>query len=153
DLSPQRRTGKRILMIAYHYPPCRGSSGLQRTLGFTRYLPAHQWEPIVLTVRPMAYADVGHDQTEDVPATIAVRRTFALDTARHCGIGGRYLGWMALPDRWVSWVVSAVPAGLQLVRRYRPDVLWSTYPIATAHLIGLTLQRLTGIPWIADFRD
>ncbi|WP_276678948.1 hypothetical protein [Nitrosomonas europaea] len=32
-------------------------------------------------------------------------------------------------------------------------MIWSTYPIATAHLIGLTLQRLTGIPWMADFRD
>jgi glycosyltransferase involved in cell wall biosynthesis len=39
------------------------------------------------------------------------------------------------------------------VRRERPDVIWSTYPIATAHLIGLTLHRLTRLPWIADFRD
>ncbi|MGH7681978.1 MAG: glycosyltransferase, partial [Candidatus Eiseniibacteriota bacterium] len=31
--------------------------------------------------------------------------------------------------------------------------LWSTYPIATAHRIGLTLQSLTGLPWVADFRD
>jgi len=32
-------------------------------------------------------------------------------------------------------------------------VLWSTYPIGTAHLIGHALHRLTGIPWVADFRD
>ena len=32
-------------------------------------------------------------------------------------------------------------------------MLWSTYPIATAHLVALTLHRLTGIPWVADFRD
>jgi glycosyltransferase involved in cell wall biosynthesis len=60
---------------------------------------------------------------------------------------------LALPDRWVSWCVGAVPAGLRLARRYRPDVIWSTYPIASAHLIGLLLHRLTGIPWIADLRD
>ena len=35
----------------------------------------------------------------------------------------------------------------------KPDVLWSTYPIATAPHIGLTLHRLTGIRWVADFRD
>jgi glycosyltransferase involved in cell wall biosynthesis len=40
-----------------------------------------------------------------------------------------------------------------LVRRHRPKAIWSTYPIATAHLVGLTLSRLTGIPWVADFRD
>jgi glycosyltransferase involved in cell wall biosynthesis len=42
---------------------------------------------------------------------------------------------------------------LRLIRRYRPDVIWSTYPIATAHLIGMALHRLTSIPWVADFRD
>jgi glycosyltransferase involved in cell wall biosynthesis len=60
---------------------------------------------------------------------------------------------MALPDRWVSWWLGAVPTGIRLVRKYRPELIWSTYPIAAAHLIGLTLHRLTGIPWIADFRD
>jgi glycosyltransferase involved in cell wall biosynthesis len=60
---------------------------------------------------------------------------------------------MALPDRWASWWLSAVPTGLRLIRRHRPRVIWSTYPVATAHLIGLTLHRLTGLPWIADFRD
>jgi glycosyltransferase involved in cell wall biosynthesis len=49
--------------------------------------------------------------------------------------------------------MGAVPAGLRLIRKLKPDVLWSTYPIATAHLIGYTLHRLSGIPWVADFRD
>jgi glycosyltransferase involved in cell wall biosynthesis len=40
-----------------------------------------------------------------------------------------------------------------MIRKYRPDALWSTYPIATAHKIGHTLHRISGLPWIADFRD
>jgi len=35
----------------------------------------------------------------------------------------------------------------------KPDIIWSTFPIATAHLIAYTLHRLTGIRWVADFRD
>jgi len=58
-----------------------------------------------------------------------------------------------LPDRWISWVLGAVPAGLGLIRQYRPQVIWSTFPISTAHLIAFSLQRLTGLPWVADFRD
>jgi hypothetical protein len=50
-------------------------------------------------------------------------------------------------------VLGAVPAALQLIRHYQPRVLWSTYPIATAHVIGALLHRLTDLPWIADFRD
>jgi glycosyltransferase involved in cell wall biosynthesis len=60
---------------------------------------------------------------------------------------------MALPDRWVSWFIWAVPRGLHLIYKYKPKVIWSTYPIATANLVGATLHRITGIPWIADFRD
>jgi glycosyltransferase involved in cell wall biosynthesis len=66
---------------------------------------------------------------------------------------GRYPSLLALPDRWISWLMGAVPLGLHLVRKYRPDVIWSTYPIATAHLIGLSLRRITGLPWVADLRD
>ena len=44
-------------------------------------------------------------------------------------------------------------ARMAMVWRVRPDAIWSTYPIATAHLIGLTLHKLTGLPWIADQRD
>jgi glycosyltransferase involved in cell wall biosynthesis len=40
-----------------------------------------------------------------------------------------------------------------MIRKYRPDAIWSTYPIATAHKIACTLQRLSGLPWVADFRD
>lgn len=143
----------RVLMVAYHFPPVRVSSGIQRTLSFCRYLPSQGWDPVVLTVRPRAYVAVSDDQMADIPPQVAVRRVGALDTARHLAIGGRYLNWLALPDRWASWWPGAVLAGLRMVRRYRPSVLWSTYPIATAHLIGLTLHRLTGLPWVADFRD
>lgn len=144
---------KRVLMIAFHFPPLRGSSGIQRTLKFAQYLPACGWQPLVLSAHPRAYANSGDDQLRDIPAEAVVKRAFALDTARHLAFKGRYAAWMALPDRWVSWLLGAVPAGLGLIRRYRPQVIWSTYPIATAHLIGLALHKLTGLPWIADLRD
>lgn len=144
---------KRVLMIAYHYPPIRGSSGIQRTLKFTKYLPDSGWEPILLSVNTRAYCATCDDQIGEIPPNLVVHRSFALDTSRHLAWKGRYPGLLALPDRWVSWWLSAIPAGLRLIRRYRPDVIWSSYPIATAHLIGLTLHRLTGIPWVADQRD
>jgi glycosyltransferase involved in cell wall biosynthesis len=144
---------RRVLMIAFHFPPQRGSSGVQRTLKFSRYLGASGWQPLVLSAHPRAYANKGDDQLRDVPADLVVRRAFALDSSRHLAVKGRYLGALALPDRWISWLLGAVPAGLRMVRQYRPQVIWSTYPIATAHLVGLVLHRLTGLPWVADLRD
>jgi glycosyltransferase involved in cell wall biosynthesis len=144
---------KTVLMVAFHYPPILGSSGVHRTLSFCRYLPQYGWRPIVLTASSSAYPRIEPSQWRDIPAQAIVERAFALDTARHLALRGLHLQTLALPDRWISWWPAAVVKGLRLIRRYRPDVLWSTYPIATAHMIGLTLHRLTGIRWIADFRD
>jgi len=140
---------KRVLMIAYHYPPVSGGSGMQRTAAFTQHLPQSGWEPVVLSVSLNAYAEWARAAEPRVQA----HRSFALDAARQLSIQGRYPALLAQPDRWSSWWLSAVPTGLALIRKFRPQVIWSTYPIATAHLIGMTLHRLTGLPWIADQRD
>lgn len=144
---------KRVLMIAYHFPPLAGSSGIQRTLRFVQHLPKFGWEPLVLSADPRAYERTSDDLLADVPEGTVVRRAFALDTARHLSIAGRYAGAMARPDRWVSWKYAAVRDGMRMIREFKPQAIWSTYPIATAHLIGAELQRKSGLPWIADFRD
>jgi hypothetical protein len=145
--------GRTVLLIAYHYPPVAGSSGIQRTLKFSAYLRDHGWQPIVLTVDPRAYERVDNGQMADIPAGLHVERAFALDTSRHLAWRGRYLRGMSIPDRWVSWWPAGVWRGLQLIRQHQPAALLSTFPIATAHMIGLTLAKLSGRPWIADFRD
>jgi glycosyltransferase involved in cell wall biosynthesis len=140
-------------MIAFQFPPFAMSSGVQRTLRFVQHLPAHGWQPIVLSAHPRAYPSVSSDLLDEVPPGTVVRRAFALDAARHLAIAGRYPGFLGRPDRWVSWTLGAVPAGLRLIARHRPEVIWSTYPIATAHLVAHRLHVLTGIPMVADFRD
>ena len=144
---------KRILMIAFHYPPYAGGSGVHRTLKFSRYLPQFGWSPIILTAHARAYTQTGSHQLQEIPSDVLVKRAFAFDTARHLSYRGSYVKRFALPDRWVSWVAGAVPLGLHLIKKYKPEVIWSTYPIATAHLIGFALKKLTGLPWVADFRD
>lgn len=144
---------KRVLMIAYHFPPLAGSSGIQRTLRFVQHLPKFGWEPLVLSADPRAYERTSDDLMADIPQDIVVHRAFALDTARHLSIAGRYVGAMARPDRWVSWRYDAIRQGMRMIREFKPQAIWSTYPIATAHLIGAELQRKSDLPWIADFRD
>jgi glycosyltransferase involved in cell wall biosynthesis len=144
---------KQILYVAYHFPPQSGSSGLLRSLKYCRYLPEAGWMPTVLSVNPIAYERTEQSLVAEIPPEVSVIRTFAVDTRRHLSIKNRYARWMALPDRWVSWCLSAVPAGLFAIYRRRADVIFTTFPIATAILIGLILHRLTGKPWVLDLRD
>jgi len=143
---------KKVLMVVFHYPPWSGGSAVHRTLKFTKHLPGFGWQPIVLAPSPRAYPKNGVSPSA-IPEGIEVVRSFALDTAQHLAFRGSHLKFMSLPDRWISWWPSAVATGLNLARRHKPNVIWSTYPVATTHLIGLTLQRLSGLPWVADFRD
>lgn len=144
---------RRLLAIAYHFPPIQGSSGLHRTLAFARYLPEWNWSTTVLTASPNAYASTRTENERMVPPTVDVVRALAFDTVRHLSVKGRYLRLMALPDRWQSWILTGIWKGLWTIRRQHPSVIYSTFPIASAHVIGLVLARLTGLPWVADFRD
>ena len=144
---------KRVLMVAFHFPPAAMGSGHLRTLGFVRYLPHHGWEPIVLTARSVAYSRVQAANSKLVPEGCRVHRALALDVQRHLSIRGKYPGFLAQPDRWSTWWLAAVWQGLRLIRRHDIGAIWSTYPIMSAHCIAHTLSRRTGLPWIADFRD
>jgi hypothetical protein len=140
-------------MVAFHVPPWAAGSGHLRTLGFARYLPAAGWQPVILSARAGAYPITAPLEDGIIPDGCPVYRVLALDARRHLGIGGKYPGFLAKPDRWISWYPAAVVQGLRLIRRHRIAAIWSTYPIMTAHCIARSLSRMSGLPWIADFRD
>lgn len=140
-------------MIAYHFPPQKGSSGIQRTLRFCRFLPEFGWRPVVLTIHPRAYEAVSQDQAADVPPGVVVRRAFGLDAGKHLSLRGRYPWFLTIPDRWSSWILGGFIAGLFEIWRHKPKVIFSTHPIASAHILGYLLHKFTRIPWVADFRD
>src|SRR5208283_5195016 len=143
----------KVLMVAYHFPPQAGSSGLLRSLKFCRYLPEFGWLPTVLTIDPRAYERTDGSQMDEIPANVNVIRAFGLDSQRHLALGGRYLRVSALPDRWITWLAGAIPAGLYSIRKHNIDIIFTTYPIASAVLIGYFLHIFSGKPWIVDFRD
>lgn len=140
-------------MIAFHFPPAAMGSGHLRTLGFARHLPEFGWNPVVLSARALAYPRTASVAAGVIPQACTVHRAFALDASRHLAIGGKYPGFLAQPDRWSSWWPAAVVQGLRLIRRHQVRAIWSTYPIMSAHGIARTLSGITGLPWIADFRD
>lgn len=142
-----------LLFVAFHFPPLHGSSGIQRTLAFARHLPRHGWRTHVLTTTLNAYERVSAESLSLIPPDTQVYRAWALDSRRHLSICGRYIDSLAVPDRWQSWVIPAIVRGVWLARRLGAAAVCSTYPIASAHIVGYGISRLTGLPWIADLRD
>ena len=60
---------------------------------------------------------------------------------------------LTLPDAEVSWILPAILRGLRRVRKGRPDVIYSSGPPFSAHVVAAVLAALADLPWVADFRD
>jgi len=170
---------KNVLIIAYYFPPA-GGGGVQRTVKFAKYLSHFGWRPYVLTVREGSYSTLDDDLVGDVPRDVRIFRITSLLTrkrtdifrrrslARHGdsqrkkkrrvkGFKNRLL-WMfrdalLVPDVQIEWVPFVISAGLRLVRRYHIDAVYTTGGPFSTFLAGYALKKLTGKPWVADFRD
>jgi glycosyltransferase involved in cell wall biosynthesis len=62
-------------------------------------------------------------------------------------------GNLFIPDPRIWWVGPSVRFLKKYLREHPADVIVTTGPPQSMHLIGRGLHRTTGIPWIADFRD
>ena len=60
---------------------------------------------------------------------------------------------LVVPDENATWAITAIPAGIRLVREHGIDVVVSTSPPGSTHLIAAAIARATGIRWVADLRD
>lgn len=179
--SQENIADKTVLMVSYYYPPLAGIGAL-RTLKFARYLPEHGWRPLILTPAKgthtfMCSASEGDLEGVDVVRTgyfdvpTRLKRYIGLKTElpiseqtavfggkpRTTNLASRCLGLaksvLLFPDPKIGWYHAAVSEGLATIKRDRPDVIYSTSPPVTAHLVAKRLHQQTGIPWVADLRD
>ena len=75
--SKGEREVKRVLVIAYAFPPC-GGAGVQRTAKFVQYLPNFGWLPTVDTVVESCYG-VKDSSEYTLPGNVEIVRTVHLD--------------------------------------------------------------------------
>lgn len=156
--------GHTLLFIAYHYPPVH-SSGIERVLQFARHLPEFGYTPLVLTTAAFGGASDTQVQRAWEPLKLyrqlwnrgapggMVPSSQRTDSGSLRGLVRFVRRWALFPDLQITWVPFALQRALQMVERHAPAALYTTYPPASAHLLGLLLKRRTGLPWVADFRD
>lgn len=168
---------KRVLIITYYWPPAGGIE-VQRVVKFAKYLPEFGWDPCVLTVRggtaqasdPALVREVAHVEQVQTAPSLEPHTLFYALTGRKKNSGGaaseatasarrtHRLGEFVrlnlfVPDARIGWYPGAVKAGSEAIRKWNPDLMFSTAPPYTVHWIARRLQRRHGLPWVADFRD
>ncbi len=151
--------------MAFYFPPA-GGGGVQRPLKFATHLPAHGYETHVLAPDDPKWID--RDESLLVPADVQVHRArfvgprgrrpaeelHALAGMQRTARRGRLLARRLLvPDENVAWVTTAIGAARRIVVREKIDVVLTTSPPGSVHLVGAAVKRMTGVPWVADLRD
>ena len=137
----------RVLMIYYYFPP-RGGVAVQRLVKFCKYLGLSGCIPAVLTSGARYSHFLDESLTEQIPAEVEVHATSPSSRA----IEGQFRR-LALIDAFLPWVPPAIKKAGEVVKSFKPHVIYTTSPPHSQQLIGLYLKLTTGLPWVADFRD
>lgn len=148
---------RRILLVAYFYPPCR-DTGVLRPAAMAKWLRRLGHEVTVLTTS--AYGpteEPGVVQTADAQRwrarlTGKDRIDALFDSPTYSG-QPHPLSKVLVPEALVAaWAPFARSRALALERRRGFDCVITTSPPESAHAIGMALHR-RGVPWVADVRD
>lgn len=169
---------RNVLIFTYYWPPA-GGPGVQRFLKFSKYLRDFGWEPVIVTPRSGSYPAFDSSLLEDIPPGLQVRKTATFEPF---GLYNKLTGKKGksvpvalidiqesknpikklakyiranyfIPDARIGWVKYAIREGFKIISTQKIDAIITTGPPHSAHLIGLSLQKKTGIPWVADLRD
>lgn len=169
---------KKILFIVYNFPPAAGAA-TQRILKFLKYLNKFGHKTYVLTVDKVDYPDLDFTLIDKIPEETKVFRTkywtpfgiyrkitgrksdekipVAFIKDNHKSIAERISVFVRLniflPDAKIGWLPYAVKNGRKIIKEEKIDIIISSGPPHTTHLIAKTLKKKTGVKWIADFRD
>jgi len=160
----------KVLIITYYWPPA-GGSGVQRWLKFVKYLQNFDVEPIVYTVDNANYPKEDKTLLQEVPTNIKIlkqpiweptnllfwKKKEAQKSDVSNAVNNGFLSFIRgnffIPDPKIFWVNSSVKFLHQYLKENKVDVVISTGPPHSMHLIAQKLKQKTNIKWIADFRD
>ncbi|HPF39430.1 MAG TPA: glycosyltransferase [Phycisphaerae bacterium] len=168
----------RLLLVAYHFPPIAGS-GVQRALKLAKYLPKCGLQVHVLTCAHTRYPLIDDSLLHEIddeprlrihrvrglePASLADRvtpqwRRGPLSRAMSALQQRVYWRLQSAADRWATpepeqwWIGSAIRAARRLHATHPFDAILTTSPPHSMQRVGVDLQRVLQIPWIADLRD
>ena len=168
---------KRALVITYYWPPA-GGPGVQRWLKFVTYFKEFGIEPVVFIPDNPHYPLQDKSIVSEIPEGIEIIRfpikepygfakmfsnkktnqvSSGIITNKNQSVLEKLLLWIRgnffIPDARIGWVKPAVGFLKEYLAKNDMDIVISSGPPHSLHLIGMELQKQVHLPWIADFRD
>lgn len=170
---------KKILMIAYDFPPIN-DSGTARPLYFAKYLHEFGYHPIVITRKGSGGKSLDESLLDEISEKCEVIRAepwdfddwrewfarassflglipFILGKKNHRriseGMAWRIRRAVYILPEFVHWIGPVIIKGLKVYRKQKVELIWATGPPWSSLMAGYWLSKITFKPFIADFRD
>jgi glycosyltransferase involved in cell wall biosynthesis len=169
---------KKVLILTYYWPP-GGGGGVQRWLKFVKYIREFGWEPIIYTQENGEMPVIDHSLSDQLPEDIHTIRTPIKEPYTYYKwlLGKRkkdkvYSGFINdkktgfkhklsifirgnffIPDARMWWIKPSIKFLSKKINHIKPDLIVSTGPPHSMHLIAMGIKKKFDIPWVADFRD
>lgn len=152
---------KKVLILGYYWPPSPGA-GAQRIFSFARYLPEYGYKPYIITPPtagpPTQIKGIG---THSIVNGWDPTRSMGKNTTNASNVKtpskSKLAEWIRLnifiPDTKIGWYLPAIKQASTMIEEVKPDILFTSAPPYTIHLVGKALHCKYDIPWVADFRD
>ena len=162
----------RLLYLAFYFPPSR-ASGVYRGRATANHFAAAGWDVTVFAAPlPFLYNVIGsvdEKLLETLDPRITVERP-DMDLYRWehelrelnwfrgtmPTVAKKFFVWREekqFPEPYVSWARSAVARALKLHRAQRFDAVLATGNPFSAFAAAWSIGRLTGLPYVIDYRD
>lgn len=177
DLVTSNTTRKRVLVIAYYFPPLSGS-GVQRTLKYVKYLREFGWDPVVVTVGKSNYPLSDKTLLKEIPYDIELYRVeepTEVNSVTASELVNLYNSMiendklmklyidalkkaytienLLLPDNNILWANNVLKEIEELIDFNDIDLIYTTSGPYSDHVIGCFLKNRHNKPWVVDFRD
>ncbi|MBN2280611.1 MAG: glycosyltransferase [Candidatus Marinimicrobia bacterium] len=152
---------KKVLIIAYHFPPIAGG-GVFRPLKFVKYLPEYEWLPTVLTVDTRLVWASDNQLLKEIPPSVQIIRARQFEWFYlHIVSSGLAIPKIydfinehfLVPDSKIGWYKKAIKMARIRLSAEKYDRIFSTSPTVVSHMIARKLSKEFHIPWVCDFRD
>lgn len=148
-----------------------------RQTKFAKYLPQFNWRPFILTgkhhfffqdeellheversckIVRVPYFDprlIFRTKTKPLNSGLQIAKPDKKTFNRVLSFSKSLFKKVVIPDVYAGWVLGAVKKALMLIRNEKIDLIYSVDNPCSNHLVALILKRITGIPWVADFKD
>lgn len=138
----------KILMISYGWPP-KGSVGMLRMVKFAKYLVKYGYGVSVLTKDEADAGIISWDLDEPALKSIRVIRVAPPERLSFLD----RINALLQPQLEIGWQRAVEKKLDKILDEIEFDVIISSSPPESAHIIASMIKERTGKKWIADLRD